>query len=77
MVAEDGEDAKRRLELRQGRRDLGHADPPRHEAMPGQVIAEHDDHVGAKPVGGGDDLFDPRHRHMRLAGMEIGEHGEA
>ena len=50
VVAEDGVDAKRRLEGGELRRQFGHADGPRREAVARHVIAEQHNQVRGERV---------------------------
>ena len=43
----------------------------------GHEVAEEDDEVGLQAVGDVDDLLDARQRHPRIAGVDIGDRGDA
>ncbi len=68
--------AERRLQSGQHRRPFGCRDEPRHVAMPGDVIAEHDDDVSPERIGAFDDAVNAIERHPGIAGMEIGDDGD-
>ena len=76
MIAEDRMHAERRLQLRQGRRPFGGRYLPHHVAMPGHVVAEHDDDIGMKRVGAFDDRLNVPKRHPGIAGMKVGDDGD-
>ena len=76
VIAEDRVDAERSLQFRQYRRPFAGRNEARHMAMPGDIVAEQYDDVGAEAVGMRDDLFDPVQRHPGIAGVNICDGGD-
>ena len=46
-------------------------------AMPGDVIAEHDDDVRIERIGAFDDRLDTLQRHPGIAGVKVGDDGNS
>jgi len=72
-VAQNGVDPERGFEARQGARPIVCRNDPIPDPRSRHVAAEENDHVGFEVVGCGNDVLDPRQRHVGLAGVQIGD----
>ena len=74
VIAEDRPDAERRAKPRQLGRPQRIVDRLDLELVPRLEIAEQHDEVGLQRVRGVDNVRDVRQRHVRAAGMQVGDH---
>ena len=71
VIAENGVHAERRPQAGKHARPLAGGNVARHLAVPGHVVAEHDDHVRLERVGARDDVLDAIERHPGIAGVQV------
>ena len=74
VIAEDRPNSERSFEPRQFGRPDRIGDPLIRKAVGRDVVAEQNDKIGAQQIGGIDDLPNVRQRHVRSAGVKVGDH---
>ena len=77
VVAEDGQNAKRRLQPGQGRRPFRRIDPVRRQSRAGDIVAEQNDQIRLQGIRLFDDRPDAFRRHPWAARMDVGKRDDA